>query len=1060
MSVSTIKENLLNGNEQNKNEDSEHLIIKNIYPKPKLIARNNKNNGENEEKKDEFYQLNKEFLNALIQPSFPLDKQKMFYTIGNLIKKSEFSEKITSQSENNENINILSINIAKNLSFMKIERNKILYHIGENDDKSYFIIKGRVSELKTDIKKLELSFEEYITYLNELQKNKEINVLNEVIKSNIKEVPLKSIDDIKKIYDVIFKKKLIEKISLQTITNNIQLEEFFKEYNQEFSSYKLSKRELEKLEKNKNKIIMGSVNRDWDDYILEHCHPNSDDVIVFEPFEENYKLDKKFYICYIFEISKNLIEGNYFGDFSLDEVKIIRTETIRAEENTILGWITNEDYINIVAPSRKIEKQKEIALLNNSFFFKTISERIFKKNYYEMFVKKQYGMNTVVFKSGEKPKSLIFLKQGKISLVLNCSIIELYNLLQTIYIKLNKISWPYDNFQKKLLPREDLKAIELKYFNEPILKKIKTFNKIFKFELEKKRKFQLSLFSHFEIIGLEEIYLKIPYIAKGIVVGDKIICNEIPLDKFNIILQEELRNITESYVKFSINRVLSLMERLHNLKQNYMNIARIKSEAASLDNNILNINNSFNKSKSKESNKKIIKNKNKLLNNDNDTNKNMLNINNSKTLIPQNFVIKKDSILLDKIENSDTEKKSGANSRVNSTRINIRLNTIRNKRLNSRKITSLKRLRNDRQLSSFKKVSPKKVTNYLKSANKIRDNRFGLEKNEISARAGSVKLYLKRKRDNSEKTPHKSNDIIIIGNTIINLKTLKRKINEYQSVDILRKKYTEDDDTKDTKEILPSLKDTNYIKIEEQNKNETSFEKSVIYKKIYTLKANHTNIKDNSKNYITVKNSSQNTYTNTNERNNSTDFQSNKLNKNNYEKLLLINKIFIDPLNMGNIKSKRNKKSLNLYNKKINYDKKFKIINNTSNNINLIKNISNNYTYTNTNTSINNDNTVSSILPSIQQKTKFTEYLLTTGNTNYKKNIFNKKKPTEKIPEIVKDYYSKIKKRGYIPLITNKESNTIFLRKYHKKYNDVENEHQNKSLNKNENFLPKITDGH
>ena len=98
------------------------------------------------------------------------------------------------------------------------------------------------------------------------------------------------------------------------------------------------------------------------------------------------------------------------------------------------------------------------------------------------------------------------------------------------------------------------------------------------------------------------------------------------------------------------------MERLHNLKQNYMNIARIKSEAASLDNNILNINNSFNKSKSKESNKKIIKNKNKLLNNDNETNKNMLNINNSKTLIPQNFVIKKDSILLDKIENSDTEK--------------------------------------------------------------------------------------------------------------------------------------------------------------------------------------------------------------------------------------------------------------------------------------------------------------------------------------------------------------------------------------------------------------------
>ena len=183
---------------------------------------------------------------------------------------------------------------------------------------------------------------------------------------------------------------------------------------------------------------MGAINRDWDDYILEQCHPNSDDLLIFEPFEEIYKSDKKNYICYIFEISSNLIEGDYFGDFSLDEDKIIRTETIRAEENSVLGWISNEDYINIVAPSRKIEKQKEISLLNNSFFFKSISERIFKNNYYEMFVKKEYGMNTVLFNSGEKPKSLIFLKQGKISLVLNCSIIELYNLIQMIYIKKKK----------------------------------------------------------------------------------------------------------------------------------------------------------------------------------------------------------------------------------------------------------------------------------------------------------------------------------------------------------------------------------------------------------------------------------------------------------------------------------------------------------------------------------------------------------------------------------------------------------------------------------------------
>ena len=1042
MSVSTNKEDLININDPLKNKESDNLIIKNIYPIAKLIARINKTNSENNEKRHDFYELNKEFLFALVQPTFILDKQKMLLTIGHIIKQSKLSQKIIEQLETEENMNTLSLAIAKNSSFMKIDRNNILYHVGEIDDKFYFIIKGRISQLNANIQNLKLSFEEYISYLLELQRKKEVHILNEVLTANNKEVEIKSVDDIKKIYNVIFKEKLIEKISLETITNNTELEDFFKQYYQDFGDYKLSKRELKKLEKDKNKIIMGAINRDWDDYILEKCHPNSDDLLLFEPFEEIYKSDKKNYICYIFEISSNLTEGDYFGDFSLDEDKIIRNETIRAEEDTVLGWISNEDYINIVAPSRKIEKQKEISLLNNSFFFKSISERIFKKNYYEMFVKKEYGMNTILFNSGEKPKSLIFLKQGKISLVLNCSIIELYNLIQMIYIQLNKVAWPYDNFQKKILVKEDLKTIEKKYFNEPILKKIKTFNKIFKFELEKKRKFQLSLFSDLEIIGLEEIYLKIPYIAKGIVIGDKIICNEIPLDKFNIILQEEIRNITESYVKASLNRVLSLMERLHNLKQNYMNIARIKSETASLENNIFNINNSFNN--------KILENKknnfkNKFNTGNNSMKKNILNINNSKTLIPQNFEINKNSVCVANTENNDTEKKSNVNSRVNSTK------------LRTRRITSLKRGKNNRTFSSYRKISPKKMSNYLKSASKIRNTKLGLEKNEISARAGSVKLYINKKYKNKEKALNKSSDVIIIGNTKINIRKLKKKVDEYQTVDDIRRKYIEDEN--DLNGNLPILKDADYIKIEEQNKNETSFDKNK-YKKINTIKANQTNIKHIHKNYISIKNSSECTFTNTKERYNSIDFNNqNKFIKKNNKKLLLINPISpmsIKPLNMRDI---HNKKALplNLNIERIKYDKKFIITNNTINNKILVNQSSN--TYTNTNTSINNENTVSLILPNIQRKSKFTEYLLRTPNSNYIKNTFKKKISSEKIPEIVKNYYSKIKKRGYIPLIVNKESNTIFLRKYHKKYNDVENELENKSINKNGNILPRINDG-
>ena len=108
--------------------------------------------------------------------------------------------------------------------------------------------------------------------------------------------------------------------------------------------------------------------------------------------------------------------------------------------------------------------------------------------------------------------------------------------------------------------------------------------------------------------------------------------------------------------------------------------------------------------------------------------------------------------------------------------------------------------------------------------------------------------------------------------------------------------------------------------------------------------------------------------------------------------------------------------------------------------------------------SINNINmdTSSSELPKISQRAKFIDYLTKTTNLYSNQNNLNKNKANGRIPEIVKEYYSQIRKRGYIPLITNKESNTIFLRKYHKKYKDIGEERVNKSSNKIGKILPKI----
>ena len=89
----------------------------------------------------------------------------------------------------------------------------------------------------------------------------------------------------------------------------------------------------------------------------------------------------------------------------MDEDKVIRNETVRFEEDTTIAFIGVEEYIDIISPQKKIEKKNDIMRLNNSFCFKEISERIFKRNYYDMFIKKHCSKNSIIFNPDTKSNS-------------------------------------------------------------------------------------------------------------------------------------------------------------------------------------------------------------------------------------------------------------------------------------------------------------------------------------------------------------------------------------------------------------------------------------------------------------------------------------------------------------------------------------------------------------------------------------------------------------------------------------------------------------------------------
>ena len=490
------------------------------------------------------------------------------------------------------------------------------------------------------------------------------------------------------------------------------------------------------------------------------------------------------------------------------------------------------------------------------------------------------------------------------------------------------------NYQKRILSKERIKVLEYQYLNDPLIKNINTLDKTLKMELVKKRNFQIAVFSDFEIVGLEEIYLHMEHYAKALVLCDKIYYNELPLSKFKYIFQNEMRLIRESYVQVSVNRILSLLKRLFDIKQNFLSMAKIR-----------------NNEDSKQFYDKIV-----------ETSKSEHIFNN----IPQIKLVTK----------------------------NMNNNEIKNEV--KRKLT-------------LKSAKP------IKSAKKIRNTKLILEINKDNKeRAKSGKLEQKSSRNLREedfkKHKNKINNTIVIGNKKININVLRKKIKEYEFI-------------KEIEENSKTLKKNDDIIINQQQMNlMKSYEEKA--NNIIEYKNNINMDKDKTRNF---KLKNLNIFINISENNKI------KPRKNNYSLLNMNN--FSTNNHYSNRINLNFPMSINPIKTKLFHDIKSKFYNSiTDNNNNINKNKAKNVqTIAN---SSNIENSELNFLPKIESRLRSNENLRNklnskNMNTNSIRNQLN-----DKIPQIVKNYYLQKKKKGYTPLIVNKKSNTIFLRKYHKKYNE------------------------
>ena len=533
----------------------------------------------------DIYEINYEFLEALLQKKTNFDKNKIVNTMCHFIKNSKLIKKLESEaSERKSDMDNLIYNCAKNLGYVKLEREKILFKIGDIGDKFYFILKGKISVLKLkELKNIYMTNVEYLKYCIFLINNKEDYILNEVFKKNKKYFDIISTDDIIKIYRIVCIKILREKIIEHIIVNNAQLLEFFNEYNLTMSSFHLIEAELTQLEEQKDKDEYTSA-KDWENYILKKIRPSIKESIFFEEYEEIFKDRKRKYniTCYIYETFLYFGPGLFFGDFALDSDISKRNGTIRAEEKTYLAWMKGIDYANIIAPKRKIEKYNEIMFLYKNFFFKKLNVYAFEKKFFHLFPPREFIKGDIIHYQNSIPSSLYFIKNGQIQIELKVSIMELQFLIEQLFERMIKNKYYKKVFREKganyLIDIDTYKKIK-NLIKEPFLEKLRDKNARFLTELNKRTSNKLTIITERELIGLEEMFLGIGYLTTGKVISDKVNCYELSEKQLNLFLEEE-KSIILLYTKYSINKILALIDKLQNLRKNRIYQARTKYENA------------------------------------------------------------------------------------------------------------------------------------------------------------------------------------------------------------------------------------------------------------------------------------------------------------------------------------------------------------------------------------------------------------------------------------------------------------------------------------------------
>ena len=269
--------------------------------------------------------------------------------------------------ENDFDNNLLLTKISTNLKLKTINKNSFVFHVGEEGNLFYIILKGKVSILVPKQIKIHMSFEQYKFHLQLLCSLNEKFLYEETHKLN------------KKIYKLTEKELHIIK-NKKINFNNLTLDEYLNYSN------------------GKKSIDNSSV------------------------FYNEIKILGYFKVV-------TLKEGNSFGEVALINENQKRTASIFCETNAIFGVLSSNEYKNSIKSIQIKIKKNNIDFILKTNIFREISYKHFYQKIWNYFIYGYLKKDEFLFKENDKRNFIYIIFEGELKLTSKMDITKINEII-------------------------------------------------------------------------------------------------------------------------------------------------------------------------------------------------------------------------------------------------------------------------------------------------------------------------------------------------------------------------------------------------------------------------------------------------------------------------------------------------------------------------------------------------------------------------------------------------------------------------------------------------------